>query len=160
LYLVGVSGDLFWYPPPASASLALFGGLPIDDGGWDAFEHLVCGGEGVIYAITAAHEIKWYRYDQATGWAPNSGNVIGGGWDFLHVVSGGVRDNKAFLYAVTRQGEVLVYQDALRDGSNGADGSRGWIGDRSSIIDQGGWVESGFSSFKHIVAGAAGRSLR
>src|SRR5664280_117684 len=45
--------------------------------GWGSFAWTGAGGDGVLYALTTAGVLRWYRYDTATAtWMPGSGKAI------------------------------------------------------------------------------------
>ena len=73
---------------------------------------------GVIYAITDADDLLWYRHDgRGNGsirWAPNAGSKVGNGWHFKQVFSGG----DGVIYAITDAGDLLWYRhDGRGNGS-------------------------------------------
>ena len=90
IYAVKPTGELLWYQydpdlqiwDPNSGSQIGFG--------WDEFVHVFSGGDGIIYAIKPTGELLWYQDtlrdgtndpDTEQGWASNSGNQIGIGWE-------------------------------------------------------------------------------
>ncbi|WP_432877273.1 tachylectin-related carbohydrate-binding protein [Kribbella sp. CA-245084] len=99
IYAVTDSGDLLWYRddlrdgsngPHAERGWAANSGNHIGQG-WTNFAALTAPGDGsgIIYAITDAADLLWYRDDlrdgtngphAERGWAANSGNHIGQGW--------------------------------------------------------------------------------
>ena len=57
--------------------------------------------KGVIYSITLNDDLMWYRHtgreDGSFQWTSNEGRIVGTGWNFKEVFSGG----DGFLYAIT-----------------------------------------------------------
>ena len=111
-------------------------------GGWQQFQHLFGGGDGIIYAVDDAGRLLFYRDRKRDGTGDvSSPGVIGqGGWQqFLHLFSGG----DGIIYAVNPAGQLLFYRDHNRDGT----------GDVHSpaVIGQGGWQQ-----FSHLFYGGDG----
>ena len=109
-----------------------------------------------IYAITGDGSLLWYRDtlrngtngpNAQRGWAPRSGSQVDSGWDQFSIVFAG---GNGILYAIRESGELLWYQDTLRDGSNGAAGTRGWAPRSGSQIG------SGWNVFQTVFYGGAG----
>jgi len=100
------------------------------------------GGNGVIFAITDAGELFYYKYlGMATGansWG-NSHMQIGNGWNFRHVFSSG----DGVLYGITDTGDLLYFKYL---GMN--NGSRTW--GKVNVPIGSGWI------FRHVFAGDAG----
>jgi N,N-dimethylformamidase len=157
IYGARATGELLWHPgwtdtatPPTLADGAQIG---IE---WADFSHLVAGGGGIIYALTAAGELRWYcdtrrdgtnASDGSTGWASGSGTTIRTGLsDVVHLLSG----DDGVLYAITSAGELIFYRDCARDGSNAPDGTSGWAPGSGNQID------AGWSAFRHVVSGGGG----
>lgn len=117
---------------------------------------LLSGGGGVLYAVQEGGALLWYRDalrdgtndpNGAAGWDIRSGRPIGAGWaDFTTLLSGG----DGVIYAVRPDGELLFFQDLLRDGSNATDGSTGWQ------ANSGRQIGTGWDGFGHIVSGGEG----
>lgn len=160
IYGVLHSGELLWYEPWGNI-VALKPPPVVNEGrqigvGWADFARVFTGGNGIIYAITPDGQLLWYQdlfrngtndSNGSTGWAPNSGNPIGTGWEtFTKIISG----NDGTIYAVQPTGEILWYRDIFRNGSNASDGSTGWASGSGSQIGQG-WEE-----FSYILSGGAG----
>jgi hypothetical protein len=158
IYAVKPTGELLWYqhdPDPDPDRWDPNSGSQIGIG-WDEFVHVFSGGDGVIYAIKPTGELMWYQdtlrngtngANAEQGWAANSGSQIGYGWDeFVHVFSGG----DGVIYAITPTGELLWYQDTLRDGTNGPDAEQGWAANSGSQIGYG-WDE-----FVHVFSAGNG----
>lgn len=166
IYLIDKVGDLRWYrdtlrdgsnAPNGATGWAANSGKAIG-AGWLGFTHVLSGGEGLIYATTAdGQHLRWYRdvlrdgsnaANGSTGWAPNSGAVIGQGWSgFRFVVSGGC----GVIYMVTNHGDLRWYLDDRRDGSNAPDGSTGWAAGSGMTIGEG-WQYA-----THVFAGGPGQ---
>ena len=118
-----------------------------------SFMHTVYGGNGFspvdspvprvgeIYAVRQDGGLRWYEYNGRgeedpsgnRGWVPNSGNVIGRGWNgFLHLVSGG--DGR--LYAVAQNGDLRWYQ-YVGEGLSDPTGGTGWAPNSGNVIGNG-----------------------
>ena len=162
IYAVTADGSLLWYRDDlkdgtnganAQRGWAAASGSQIGVG-WTGFKTLLAGDDGVIYAIRQTGELLWYKdllrngaNGAGTGWAAGSGSQIGGGWaGFSQVFSGG----GGIIYAIRDTGELLFYQDTLRDGSNGPGAERGWSSNSGKQIGTG-WAE-----FTQVFSGGAG----
>src|SRR6516165_4790230 len=158
IYAVTNSGALLWYQdlkrdgtngPHAEAGWASNSGSQISSG-WDGFDHVFSGDDGVIYAIKPTGELLWYRdvkrdgsngADGGSGWDSHSGNQIGFGWDqFKRVFYGG----NGIIYAIKPTGELFWYQDVKRDGTNGANAQTGWA------PGSGNQIGFGWDGFDHV----------
>ena len=114
----------------------------IGQGGWQQFQLLFGGGNGVIYAVDSEGRLLRYQ-DSArdgTGDVSNPAIIGQGGWlQFKFLFSGG----DGILYAVDQQGRLLFYRDASQSG--GGDVSS------PSVIGLGGWQQ-----FQFLFGGGAG----
>ena len=120
------SGNLRWYKDLArdgATNFAPNNGVVIATG-WDMFNRVINGGNGVLYAIDAIGNLHWYKDTHRDGTpmtaghhsldAPNEGATIGTGWgSFTQVFSGG----NGVLYAIDRDGNLRWYKDTHRDGT-------------------------------------------
>jgi Neuraminidase-like domain/Tachylectin len=110
----------------------------------------------VFYVVLDSGKLLWFRDNQrngtnasngSTGWDPRSGARISQGWqNFKFVFLGG----DGIIYAVKPTGELLFYQDNLRNGSNAPDGSTGWHPNSGKQIGY------GWQNFKFIFSGGNG----
>lgn len=127
-----------------------------------SFILLTCGGAGTtpvdsglprtgeLYGVEANGDLRWYRYDgngQATpdgsiGWAANSGNVVGRGWDSFKFLCGG---GDGQLFGVERNGDLRWYQYLAGDGVQDRAGARGWHANSGNTIG------NGFHEFTKLV---------
>ena len=103
--------------------------------GWGAFTRVFSGGDGVIYAITSAGDLLFYRdlaRDGTISWADDgTPKTIGAGWGgFAHVFSGG----DGIIYAVSATGDLFYYRDLARDGTVS------WANDGSAATIGSGWL--------------------
>lgn len=155
IYAVKPTGELFWYQDlkrdgtngaNGQTGWAPGSGNQIGSG-WDGFEHVFSGDDGVIYTIKPGGELLWYQDVNRngmngprgeTGWDPKSGSQIGAGWIFGLVFGGG----GGIIYAIRIGGELLWYRDLKRDGTNGMDGSTGWDARSGNQIGLG-WTPAG-----------------
>ena len=190
IYAVGSGGELFWYrdlnrdgsnSPDGSTGWAALSGSQIGTG-WSGFRHVVPGGSGVIYAVTATGELRWYRDDRHDGsndpsgdlgWATASGTTIDSGWDvFTHLFAGG--DGVIFACEAQNYGGIIrQYRDLLRDGTDetaragggwlrsDADVARAWQGWQIAGIEGYCWpmsVSPGETVSFHVSAMSPGRA--
>ncbi|MFL6110641.1 MAG: tachylectin-related carbohydrate-binding protein, partial [Catenulispora sp.] len=143
LYTIDGLGNLHWYQDDGFAGT---GGAAWSAGtgsiigtGWGGFATVVAGGQGVIYAIDSAGNLRWYRYlgtNGSSSWAPGSGSIIGTGWSFARVVAGG----SGVLYGVKSSGALLWYREL-----SPLTGSASW-----AAAGTGGQIGSGWSGFSRI----------
>jgi hypothetical protein len=121
------SGNLRWYKDLAQDGTTNFApnsGAVVGTG-WDNFNRVIDGGNGILYTIDAAGNLRWYKDTHRDGTpatasgapsfdAPNNGAVIGSGWEsFTQVFSGG----DGVLYTVDALGNLHWYKDTHRDGT-------------------------------------------
>jgi hypothetical protein len=140
------SGDLRWYSyngegerdPSGSRGWHHNSGNVIGNG-WQNFRHL-WGSGGVIFGVHENGNLLWYAYtgngdadpSGTLGWAPNSGNVIGNGWQGFRAVFGGASDEGGFgnvIYAVTQvhlTGGDLSWRRYSGQGESDPAGHLGW----------------------------------
>ncbi|MFJ8596611.1 tachylectin-related carbohydrate-binding protein [Streptomyces sp. NPDC093598] len=97
-YGIKPDGDLQWYRhdgwKKGTAHWTAGAGGNRISGGWDIYDKVFSGGEGVIYGIKPDGDLQWYRHD---GWkkgtahwtAGAGGNRISGGWDIYDKVFSG-----------------------------------------------------------------------
>jgi hypothetical protein len=103
---------------------------------------------GELYGVEPNGDLRWYRYDGsgqfspdgAIGWAANSRNTIGNGWNMFKFLCGG---GDGVLFGVEPNGDLRWYRYTAGDGVEDRAGSRGWDGHSMNIIGNG-W--SGFVS--------------
>ncbi len=113
-------------------------------GGWSGL-NVISGGNGTIYAIDHAGNLRWYDDDHYAGggvsWDPASGSVIGTGWNgFTTVISGG----DGVLYGVDSSGALHWYRDQAMNGSVS------WAPGSGSVIG------AGFGAPSLLIAGGQG----
>jgi hypothetical protein len=92
IFAVSPNGELHWYRSNGDGNrdISTSSGWHPNSGnrignGWQGFPFLIGGGNGAILAVAANGDLHWFRYDGsgeedvsgATGWHPNSGNIIG-----------------------------------------------------------------------------------
>src|SRR5436309_1991578 len=79
-----------------------------------AFKFLFGDDEGMVYGVTRAGDLLWYRHLSHAGvakWAKGSGRQIGIGWSHLtQVITGG----DGTIYAVEPTGALMCYQHLTR----------------------------------------------
>ncbi len=130
-------GKVFCIEYDASGMPVLEDGAPkVVDAAWSSFWTVFSGGGGVIYAITYAGDLLYYRDVARNGtraWSYGGvGQRIGVGWgDFRQVFSGG----NGVIYAVNPRGHLLSYRDEAQDGTSrwsfdgvGQESGKGWGG--------------------------------
>ena len=101
---------------------------------------------GCIYVVTTDGDLLWYRdvhRNGMPGWAPNSGNRIGTGWQDFRLVFGGA---DGVIYGIKHNGDLLWYRDVHRNGMPGwapNSGNRigtGWSGYAQAVGGEGGVI--------------------
>ena len=101
--------------------------------GWGSFAWTGAGGDGVLYALTTAGVLRWYRYDTATAtWMPGSGNAIGSGFVPGTKVVGITVGANGWLYVVRSDGRLVLYQHTGR-----LTGTATWSNSAGSVIGSG-----------------------
>jgi hypothetical protein len=112
-------------------------------------------GDGVIMAVHPNGNLHWYSYGGngesdvtgTLGWHPNSGNVIGNGWqNFLHIFvapRAGRPTSRVKIFAVAQNGDLYWYSYS-GDGEHDPSGSLGWH------PNSGNRVGNGWQNFRHI----------
>jgi hypothetical protein len=118
-----------------------------------ALTHLFYGGNGttevdsglplvgVMYGVAPNGDLLWYRYlghgenDRSgnTGWAPNSGNPIGNGWQNFRQILG---CGDGVILAIQQKGDLLWYQ-YQGNGESDRTGSTGWHPNSGNPIGNG-----------------------
>ncbi|MER7950999.1 tachylectin-related carbohydrate-binding protein [Streptomyces sp. NPDC096079] len=106
IYGITPAGDLQWYrhdgwTDGTNRWTAGAGGNNVS-GGWGIYSTVFSGGGGVIYGITPAGDLQWYRHD---GWTDGTnrwtagagGNNIGGGWNMYGTVFGDTAESDGGL---------------------------------------------------------------
>lgn len=162
------NGDLRWYQYTGEGTADRSGnsGWHPNSGnvignGWGNFRQLVVSprqgpltSRGVtLYGVTQKGDLLWYRYDGDgtedrsgnTGWAPNSGNPIGNGWQgFKRLV--GVGD---LLLGIQPNGDLLWYK-YTGDGTRDRSGGTGWHPNSGNPIG------NGWQNFRTVFGGTRG----
>lgn len=107
----------------------------IGQGGWQQFQFLFGGGNGILYAVDQQGRLLRYQdsAQDGTGDVSNPAVIGQGGWLQFKFLFGGGDD---IIYAVDQQGRLLFYRDASQSG--GGDVSS------PSVIGQGGWQQFQF----------------
>jgi hypothetical protein len=110
--------------------------------GWGNFVRLT-GAFNTIFAVADNGDLRWYSYrgsgefdpSGTAGWQPNSGNVIGTGWNDFHRLSCSVIDANGVyeLYGAERGGALRWYQ-YYGQGMPEASGAAGWHPNSRNII--------------------------
>ena len=98
--------------------------------------------KAVIYAISLANELLWYRHDGRDDgvfkWASDTARTVGYGWSFRTVIGAG----NGVMYGITPEGDLVWYRHEGR-----GDGSFNWV------QSQGMTVNTGFRGLQIIAAG-------
>ena len=101
--------------------------------GWGAFAWTGSGGDGVLYALTTAGALLWYRFDVAAGkWMTGSGKTIGIGFTPGSKVVNIAIGANGWLYVVRPDGKLVVYQHVGR-----LTGSASWVNGSGYVIGSG-----------------------
>jgi hypothetical protein len=113
LFAIDPEGNLRWYRDAGVAGAGPADWSPGSGSaigtGWNGFAGVTSGGQGVIYTVDAAGNLRWYRYlggDGSPSWATGSGTIIGTGWNELSIVGGG----SGVIYAVDSSGSLSWYR--------------------------------------------------
>jgi hypothetical protein len=105
-------------------------------------------GVGTIFGVAPNGDLRWYRYggqgeqdpSGALGWAANSGNRVGNGWqNFLHVLGCG----DGVVLAVQPNGDLLWYRYDGQ-GEDDPSGALGWHANSGNPIG------NGWQNFLHV----------
>ena len=132
IYAVDAAGEFLWYKDLArnGTNDACHGGGYWAGGGvmgtgWSGYKQIFYGGDGIIYAIDSAGNL---RFCQDVGLDGTFDTpvcpVIATGWgDYRQVFASGA---PGVIYAITQTGDLLFFRDTLRNGTNASNG--GWIG--------------------------------
>ncbi|MGE0431815.1 MAG: tachylectin-related carbohydrate-binding protein [Planctomycetota bacterium] len=112
-------------------------------GSWTVFREIVGGHDGIIYGVSTAGNLHYYKdlaRDGTKSLGPNWGAKIGGpGWDAFPHVFGGWR---GIIYAVRADGKLRIYRDLARDGST-----------QWEVVDN---IGSGFDAYDTFCGGEDG----
>jgi hypothetical protein len=112
-------------------------------------------GDGVIMAIHPNGNLHWYAYDGngesdvtgSLGWHPNSGHVIGNGWQNFRYVfvapQAGPSVSRLKIFAVAENGDLHWYSYS-GNGEHDPSGSLGWH------PNSGNRVGNGWQDFRHV----------
>lgn len=142
LYTIEQNGDLRWFSyagageddPTASRGWRPNTGNVIGNG-WQNVRHAHGSGR-VIFAVDEDGYLRWYSYvgkgesdrSARTGWAPNTGNIIGNGWGDARHIFGGLTDygrRGHTIFVVTQAGELKWYR-YYGKGEQDPSGRAGW----------------------------------
>ena len=128
LFGVRANGELVWYryllsdPVRGSGTWASGSGSVIGSG-FDEFARVVGGWDGVIYGLTDAGDMYWFRYIAGNGaagsaaWANGgAGARIGSGWAAHEVM---LADPNGVIYGIRQGGEFDWWRYVAGDGSSG-----------------------------------------
>ena len=143
IYAIHPNGNLVWYkytsldsPDPNAWASGVGKGIGL--GGWQQFEQVFGGYNGVIYAVHPNGNLVWYKYtslDNAdpNAWAPGTGTGIGlGGWQQFKQVFGG---ENGVIYAVHPNGNLIWYKYTSLDNPD----PNAWALGMGKTISVGGW---------------------
>lgn len=121
--------------------------------------HVFGCGDGDIMAVHRNGNLHWYSYkgkgeddvNGTLGWHPNSGNVIGNGWqNFIHIFvrpySGWSSTARLEIFAVEQKGGLRWYS-YNGNGENDPSGTLGWHPNSGKRIGPG-WQN--WADFRHI----------
>jgi hypothetical protein len=79
--------------------------------GWGSFAWTGAGGDGVVYALTTAGKLVWYRWDSsANGWAAKSGTVVGVGFTPGTRVTNIAIGADGWIYTVRSDKRLVAYR--------------------------------------------------
>ena len=140
LYAVEPTGELRWfrYTGRGEQDDGVVPGWHPNSGnrignGWHTLSRLVGAGRS-LYGVMPDGTLRWFRYDGegeedvsgSSGWAPNSGNPIGRGWNTLRLLCGGFVDpDTEGLFGVAENGDLRWFT-YIGDGTADPTGGTGW----------------------------------
>ncbi|NOU32035.1 MAG: hypothetical protein HOO96_29375 [Polyangiaceae bacterium] len=105
VYALNASKQLQWYRHDGRTNGSFawgYGSGNVVGTGWDV-KQLFAGSasDGVLYTVDAGNQLHWYRNSGRVGgafrWEPGSGSVVGYGWNFKTLFSGG----DGIIYGIT-----------------------------------------------------------
>ncbi|SJM92557.1 tachylectin-related carbohydrate-binding protein [Crenothrix polyspora] len=111
IYMVDSAGQLLWsrYDTkfPDNQQWINRDKMTVINNGWQNYQHIFAGGDGVIYAITNTGKMHWFRHtgwqDGSNAWANDSGKQISKGWQgTLKIFSGG----DGIIYSIFKDGRL------------------------------------------------------
>ncbi|WP_305783612.1 tachylectin-related carbohydrate-binding protein [Symbioplanes lichenis] len=157
IYGIKPQGPLLWYRYNGSGGPQNSGDWDPNSGntigiGWNQMLHLLARGDGVLLAVEPNGELRYYEYGgrgehdpQATGigWAPNSQNIIGIGWNGFRFLCAKPyegrtnRPNNSAIYAVGQDGALHWYRYTGAGEADPQATGLGWHPNSSNVIGQG-----------------------
>jgi hypothetical protein len=155
IYAVDANGDLRWYRYLGQGESDPSGTGPFwhpNSGntigkGWSAGFRRMAAISDIILLVEDSGNLRWYRYSgngesdpEATGlgWHPNSGNVIGSGWDiFRHVFGGSDGSGGYVIYGVENNGNLRWYRYSGNGERDRSGTSAAWHPNSGNIIGVG-----------------------
>lgn len=154
VYGVEKDGHLRWYRYLGSGQNDPSGGTGwapnsrnVIGQGWSAGFHYMAGVSGVILLVEDDGDLRWYQYNGAgesdpTGssgrWHPNSGNVIGRGWQsFRHIFGGSDGVGGLVIYGIEQNGDLRWYRYVGEGESDPAGASDKWHPNSGNTIGRG-----------------------
>jgi hypothetical protein len=167
LFGVEPNGDLRWYQyeagdgveDPAGSRGWNANSRNVIGNGWAGFVNLVCTPKAgrtahnpasTLYGVEPNGDLRWYRYvgdgtadrSGGTGWAANSRNIIGNGWQNFKILTAA----SGALFGVEQNGDLRWYM-YQGDGTEDPSGNTGWHPNSRNIIG------NGWNRFSRIVGG-------
>jgi hypothetical protein len=139
IYAMQPNGDLFWYRHDGFRTGSDSGLMPSRIGnGWDEFDKIIAGEDGVIYGRLPDGTLRWFRHlghaDGSVSWTEPKD--VGTGWDgFIEIFAG----SSGVLYGIRPNGDLMWYQHVGH-----LDGSPSWIGPRK--------VGNGWQNMKAVLS--------
>ncbi|MCC5668907.1 hypothetical protein LC653_34895 [Nostoc sp. CHAB 5784] len=123
--------------------------------GWNGMLHVFGCGDGIIMAIHSNGNLHWYSYigngehnpAATSGWHPNSGNVIGNGWQSFRNIfvfpQAGRSTDRMQIFGVAQNGDLHWYS-YIGNGEHNPEGTTGWH------PNSGNRVGNGWQNFRHL----------
>ncbi|WP_394752449.1 tachylectin-related carbohydrate-binding protein [Crenothrix sp.] len=111
IYLIDNKGQLLWsrYDSKFTGSQQWLNPnkMTVIGNGWQNYQHVFSGGDGVIYALTTDGNMRWFRHtgwqDGSNKWAAGSGKQISKGWQgTAKIFSGG----DGVIYSIIKGGRL------------------------------------------------------
>jgi M6 family metalloprotease-like protein len=158
------NGDLYWFRYDGNGESDVTGALGwaansgnVIGRGWAGFLRIFVMPQAgptssrmKIFAVATNGDLHWYSYSGngeqdptgTLGWHPNSGNIVGNGWDGFRHVHGSAN----MVFAVAQDGRLLWYSYAGQ-GEEDPSGAAGWHANSGNAIGR------GWDGMQHVFGG-------
>jgi hypothetical protein len=99
--------------------------------GWGGFAWIGAGGDGVVYALTTAGKLLWYRY-QDGAWVAKSGSVVGVGFNPTTRVTNIAVGADGWIYVVRSDKRLVAFHHLGR-----LTGAASWVNSGGYVLGSG-----------------------